>query len=58
MARAMAAKEFIVGIYALNTPDHCRQTFERHLTARKGAGAGLRWSDPSAAWRAKAARSA
>jgi hypothetical protein len=56
MERAMAAKEFTVGVYALNTPDFCRASFERHLTARKGAGAGLQWSDPGAARRAKAAR--
>ena len=58
MGRAMAAKEFTVGMYALNAPDSCRQGFERHLTARKGAGAGLHWSDPGAARRAKAARAA
>jgi hypothetical protein len=58
MERALAAKEFTVGIYALNTPDACRQSFERHLTARKGAGAGMQWSDPGATRRAKAARAA
>ncbi len=56
MERALAAKEFTVGLYALNTPDFCRENFERHLTARKGAGAGMLWSDPSAPRRAKAAR--
>lgn len=56
MERAMAAKEFTVGVYALNTPDSCRESFERHLTARKAAGAGMQWTDPSAARRAKAGR--
>jgi hypothetical protein len=56
MERAMAAKEFTVGVYALNTPDSCRQSFERHLTASKAAGAGKQWSDPSATRRAKSAR--
>jgi hypothetical protein len=58
MERAMAAREFTVGIYAVNTPDFCHQSFERHLTARKGAGAGMQWSDPGAVRRAKAARRA
>jgi hypothetical protein len=56
MARAMAAREFTVGIHALNTPSFCADDFERHLTARKGSGAGLQWSDPGAARRAKASR--
>jgi hypothetical protein len=58
MARALAAKEFAVGIQAINTPGFCRQSFERHLTARKGAAAGRQWSDPAAARRAKASRPA
>jgi hypothetical protein len=58
MTRALAAREFTVGIYAINTPDSCRDDFQRHLTARRGAGAGLQWSDPSEARRAKAARTA
>jgi hypothetical protein len=56
MARALAAKEFTVGLHAINTPDFCSDAFERHLTARQDTGPGLRWSDPSAARRAKAAR--
>lgn len=58
MERALAAREFTVGIYALNTPDYCRQSFERHLTARRDVGAGMQWSDPGAARRAKAAKAA
>jgi hypothetical protein len=56
MARAMAAKEFTVALHAVDTPGFCSDDFERHLTARQDAGPGLRWSDPSAARRAKAAR--
>ena len=56
MARAMAAREFTVGLQAVNTPDFCNDAFERHLTARNGAGAGTQWSDPTAARRAKASR--
>lgn len=56
MAKAMAAREFTVGVQALNTPSFCGQAFERHLTARRGAGNGLQWSDPTAARRAKASR--
>jgi hypothetical protein len=56
MAEAMAAREFTVSVHALNTPGFCGELFERHLTARKGAGAGLQWSDPTAARRAKASR--
>ena len=55
-ARAVAAKQLTVAIYALDTPEQCRESFTRHLTARKGRGAGVHWSDPSAARRAKAAR--
>jgi hypothetical protein len=58
MERAMAARAFTVGIYAVNTPDFCRDSFERHLTARKGGGTATQWSDPSAVRRAKAARAA
>jgi hypothetical protein len=58
MARAMAAKEFTVALHAVNTPGFCSEDFERHLTARQDTGPGLRWSDPSAARRAKAARAA
>lgn len=58
MARALAAREFTVGLHALNTPGFCSDSFERHLTARQGTGAGLRWSDPSAERRAKAAHAA
>jgi hypothetical protein len=58
MTRAMAAREFEVDLYAVNTPDFCQDEFERHLTARKGAGAGIQWSDPGEARRAKAARAA
>ena len=58
MRRALAAREFTVGVYALNTPDYCRKSFERHLTARKGAGAVRQWTDPDAVRRAKAARTA
>lgn len=56
MARALAAKEFTVGLHAINTPDFCSDAFERHLTARQDTGPGLRWSDPGAGRRAKAAR--
>lgn len=56
MQRALAAREFTVGIHAVNTPGFCRQSFERHLTARKEAGAAMQWSDPGAVRRAKAAR--
>jgi hypothetical protein len=55
MARAMAAKEFTIGLHALNTPDFCADAFQRHLTARRDTGPGLRWSDPSA--KARASRS-
>jgi hypothetical protein len=58
MARAMAAREFIVGLQAIDTPDFCSDAFERHLTARQHAGPALRWSDPSASRRAKAASAA
>lgn len=56
MARTMAATEFTVGMHAVNTPSFCSDAFEQHLTARKPAGAGLQWSDPTAARRAKASR--
>jgi hypothetical protein len=56
MARALAAREYTVAVHALNTPGFCGVLFERHLTARKGAGAALQWSDPTAARRAKASR--
>ena len=56
MTRAMAAKEFTVGIHALNTPGFCTEAFAQHLTSRKGAGAALQWTDPSAERRAKASR--
>jgi hypothetical protein len=56
MARALAAREYTVAVHALNTPGFCGGLFERHLTARKGAGAALQWSDPTAARRAKASR--
>jgi hypothetical protein len=56
MARALGAKEFTVGMHAVNTPGFCSDSFERHLTARKGTGPILQWSDPAAARRAKASR--
>jgi hypothetical protein len=51
MERAMAAKEFTVGIHAVNSPHFCRGIFERHLTAHHGS----RWSDPTAPRRAREA---
>jgi hypothetical protein len=51
MDRAMAAREFTVGIHAVNSPRFCREIFERHLTAHHGG----RWSDPTAARRAREA---
>jgi hypothetical protein len=47
MTRALAAKEFTVGVQAVNAPGFCRALFERHLTARHGS----RWLDPTAAQR-------
>jgi hypothetical protein len=55
MAQAMAAKEFTVGLHAINSPHYCRGLFERHLTARHPAGTGLLWSDPGASRRAHSA---
>jgi hypothetical protein len=49
MERAAAAKEFTVGIHAVNSPRFCRGLFERHLTAHQGS----RWTDPTATRRAK-----
>ena len=40
---------------ASTRPTSAATSFERHLTARNGAGAGMQWSDPAAARRAKAA---
>lgn len=54
MARALAAREFSVELHAINTPGFCGEDFERHLSARKNTGAGVQWSDPTAARRAKA----
>ena len=54
MERVMAAREFTVGLLAFNTPRFCQGRFDRHLTSRSSAGAGLQWSDPSDARRAKA----
>jgi hypothetical protein len=51
MERAAAAKEFTVGIHAVNSPRFCRGLYERHLTAHKGS----RWTDPTATRRAKEA---
>lgn len=51
MERAAAAKEFTVGVHAVNSPRFCRAIFERHLTAHHGG----RWSDPTAARRAREA---
>lgn len=56
MARALAAREFSVGIQAINTPGFCGDDFARHLTSRKNAGAGFLWSDPTASRRARASR--
>jgi hypothetical protein len=51
MARVEAAREFTVGIEAVNTPKYCRGLFDRHLTVRHAAGSGLTWSDPMVASR-------
>lgn len=51
MERAAAAREFTVGVHALNSPRFCRAIFERHLTAHHGG----HWSDPTATRRAKEA---
>jgi hypothetical protein len=56
MTRVLAAREFSVGMHAINTPGFCGESFERHLSARKEAGAGFQWSDPTASRRAKASR--
>ncbi len=56
MARALAAREFTVALHAINTPGFCGEEFERHLSARKSAGSGVQWSDPTAVRRAKASR--
>lgn len=49
MARALAEREFTVGLHAINTPGFCGESFERHLTDRQG----LRWSDPEAESRSR-----
>jgi hypothetical protein len=56
MTRALAAREFTVEMHAINTPGFCGDNFERHLSARREAGAGFQWSDPTASRRAKASR--
>lgn len=54
MARALAAREFTVGILAVNTPHFCQGRFDRHLTSRSSAGSVAQWSDPSDPRHAKA----
>jgi hypothetical protein len=51
MSRVLVAKEFTVGVQAVNTPRFCGGLFERHLTAHHGS----RWLDPTAARRQKEA---
>ncbi len=48
MERVQAAREFTVGIQAVNTPKSCHGLFDRHLTVRHSAGSALTWSDPTA----------
>jgi hypothetical protein len=54
MARALAAREFTVGLVAVNTPHFCQGSFDRHLTSRSSSGPSLQWSDPNDGRRAKA----
>lgn len=54
VARALAAREFTVGLVAVNTPHFCQGRFDRHLTSRSSTGAAMQWSDPNDARRAKA----
>jgi hypothetical protein len=56
LARALAAREFIVGLVAVNTPRFCQGRSDLHLTSRSSAGSSLQWSDPSDGRRAKASR--
>jgi hypothetical protein len=47
MRKALAAREFTVHLYAINTPRRCRHLFDSHLTKRRNGGHGTRtWSAP------------
>jgi hypothetical protein len=45
MAKARAATEFDVHLYAFNTPGYCRKLFNRRLTSRHAAHGSISWSD-------------
>lgn len=40
MAKALAAREFVIDLHAVNTPGYCTM----HLTAHRGGTSKLRWS--------------
>jgi hypothetical protein len=51
VAKATAAKDFSVQLYAVHAPHYCRHYFEQRLTVRHAAPSGLSWADPEASFR-------